>query len=95
MMRFRSLFAILMVVLSLGLHVEGPHGHHCILEEAACAACRTVVTPITAATPRIQAAEFVVRVEIASLPAAAPRVRRQPVLVDAPLRAPPSPVEVA
>lgn len=95
MSRFRSVFAILMIVLSLGLHVDGPHGHHCILEEAACAACRTAVTPVMAATPATHAILFVLQSEF--VPAHVPEtaLRLQCVLIDAPLRAPPSPVENA
>lgn len=96
MMRFRSVFAVLMIVLSLGLHVDGPHGHHCILEEAACGACRTAVAPVTAATPAAHAVTVVVQTESAPAPQAGPVVRSLlGVLTAAPLRAPPSSVELA
>lgn len=91
MTRFRSVLAVVMVVLSLGLHVEGPHGHHCILEEAACAACRTAVTPNTDA-PAVTLGAAVAEVcPFDFVPATAPGLVRLPVLVDAPLRAPPLP----
>lgn len=95
MMRFRSVFAILMIVLSLGLHVDGPHGHHCILEEAACAACRTAVTPVDSAAPATHAVAIVVQTDPAPAPQIGPVPCLQCVLTDAPLRAPPSLDELA
>ena len=95
MMRFRSVFAILMIVLSLGLHVDGPHGHHCILEEAACGACRTAVTPVDAPSPTTHAVAVVLQIEPAPAPQINPVHCLRCVLTDAPLRAPPSSVEVA
>lgn len=95
MVRFRSVLAILAVVLSLGLHVEGPHGHHCILEEAACAACRTAVTPTTAAPPATHTVASVAEYEFGPALVVEPVLRLRSVLIDAPLRAPPTPVEIA
>ena len=95
MNRFRSVFAILMIVLCLGLHVEGPHGHHCILEEAACSACRTAVTPVAAASPATDWVAVLLQSEPAPAPQINPVHSLRCVLTDAPLRAPPSSVEVA